>query len=272
MITFWKTAVLGLLLLTLNSFSTDEELILQKLEISKAATAGETAGRIALSFRNTPYVARTLEKPGEEKLVVNLRELDCTTFVENVLALTRSVQTDRLTTEQFEKNLAHYRYYQGLVNGYGSRLHYFSSFLQQLQTYGEAKLMAEQWGGVAYNKPIHFMTQHRNLYAQLADDDAFKLVEKIENELNEGNTYYIPKNKIASIESEMETGDVIGITTAKAGLDVSHEGFAYRKNGRIHLLHASTDQKKVVVSSEPLADYLARHRDQTGIIVARLNY
>ncbi len=272
MIKFWKTAVVGLLVLTLNSFSKDEELITQKLRIPKGVTAGETADRIALSFQNTPYVARTLEQPGQEKLVINLRQLDCTTFVENVLALTRSVQTDSLTTEQFEKNLAHYRYYQGKVNGYGSRLHYFSSFLQQLQTYGEAKLMAKEWEGEAYNKPIHFMTEHRNLYPQLADENAFKLVQKIENELNKVNNYYIPKNKIAAIESRMQTGDVIGITTAKAGLDVSHEGFAYRKNGRIHLLHASTDQKKVVVSSEPLANYLARHRDQTGIIVARLNY
>ena len=38
-------------------------------------------------FLGTPYVAGTLETKGAEHLVVNLREYDCVTFVENVVAL-----------------------------------------------------------------------------------------------------------------------------------------------------------------------------------------
>ena len=34
-----------------------------------------------------PYVAQTLEINKEEQLIVNLHQLDCTTYVENVLAL-----------------------------------------------------------------------------------------------------------------------------------------------------------------------------------------
>ena len=41
-------------------------------------------------LRGTPYVASTLEKRSRRALVVNLRELDCTTFAETVLALSRT--------------------------------------------------------------------------------------------------------------------------------------------------------------------------------------
>ena len=45
-------------------------------------------------FIGTPYVSKTLEKKGKEQLVVNLREMDCTTFVETVTALILSVQNN----------------------------------------------------------------------------------------------------------------------------------------------------------------------------------
>ncbi len=43
------------------------------------------------ALRGVPYVAKTLEKNSQEQLVVNLRQLDCTTYVETVLALARSM-------------------------------------------------------------------------------------------------------------------------------------------------------------------------------------
>jgi hypothetical protein len=52
-------------------------------------------------------------------------------------------------------------------------------------------------------------------------------------------------------------------------LDVVHVGFAKRHNNRIHLLHASLDEKKVVISSKPLAEYLIGNKNQSGIMVAR---
>ena len=54
---------------------------------------GELVVRIGETFVGTPYAPHTLEAPGEEGLVIELEELDCVTFVENVLALARFVQT-----------------------------------------------------------------------------------------------------------------------------------------------------------------------------------
>ena len=43
-------------------------------------------------FLGAPYVAGTLETKRAEHLIVNLREHDCVTFVENVVALARLVE------------------------------------------------------------------------------------------------------------------------------------------------------------------------------------
>ncbi len=81
---------------------------------------------------------------------------------------------------------------------------------------------------------------------------------------------YIPKNKLLSKESFIQTGDIIAITSSVGGLDIAHEGFAIRQNGRVYLLHASQDFGKVMVTKEPLVEYLSRHPKQTGVMISRL--
>ena len=55
-----------------------------------------------------PYVASTLEVNRKEQLVVNLRQLDCTTFVENSLALALTHQSGKKTFREFcKKNFVH---------------------------------------------------------------------------------------------------------------------------------------------------------------------
>ena len=64
-------------------------------------------------------------------------------------------------------------------------------------------------------------------------------------------------------------GDIIALATQIPGLDVTHTGIAIRgDDGRIHLLHASTEGR-VKVSEEPLADYLEGIKGNTGILVVR---
>jgi hypothetical protein len=74
---------------------------------------------------------------------------------------------------------------------------------------------------------------------------------------------------VRGIEKEIEDGDLIVFMAARDGLDVTHEGIAVRKNGRIYVLHASSEFGKVIFSKWPLADYLARNHGQSGIMVAR---
>jgi hypothetical protein len=81
--------------------------------------------------------------------------------------------------------------------------------------------------------------------------------------------YYIPKTKLVEFEDKLLDGDIAGITTDIEGLDISHTVLLIRKNNRIHLLHASSNAGKVVISEETLEDYLNNNRHSTGIMVAR---
>ena len=83
----------------------------------------------ALYFRETPYVAGTLERTDEEELVVNLHELDCMTLVENCLALSRTMQLPSPNYNSFEQELRQIRYRKGFINGYTSRLHYTTDWI-----------------------------------------------------------------------------------------------------------------------------------------------
>ena len=52
---------------------------------------------IARQFLDKPYVAHTLEVNDREQLVVNTRQLDCTTLVETVTALKLCIANDKRT-------------------------------------------------------------------------------------------------------------------------------------------------------------------------------
>ena len=53
---------------------------------SLTSQASHPIMEIARRYLGTPYVANTLEDEGSEELVINKQEVDCTTFVEYVLA------------------------------------------------------------------------------------------------------------------------------------------------------------------------------------------
>ena len=95
-------------------------------------------------------------------------------------------------------------------------------------------------------------------------------VKAYENYLNNQSMFGLAQDKIAENEHLLQSGDIIALATSINGLDVTHTGIATReKDGRIHLLHASTGSMEVEVSELPLADYLKGIKNNTGIMVAR---
>ena len=67
----------------------------------------------AKHFIDVPYKAGTLEQEKEERLTINLRELDCTTFVETVLALTLASKEVNADFNGFVSALRKIRYRDG---------------------------------------------------------------------------------------------------------------------------------------------------------------
>lgn len=246
----------------------NQAIFAEKIQVEKGSTKAATLMTVAQSFLGTPYVAHTLEQT-PEKLICNLREFDCYTFVESILAMTLARHHLR-TYLEFQMLLRQMRYREGHVDGYGSRLHYFLEWKQQGEAMGWYADITAQLGGIKYQPTINFMTMHRGLYSALEDDMALGTIQQVEQKLSNTAWYYLPKDKVASIESNLQDGDIVGITSGIAGLDFNHEGFILKKGNRAYLLHASSDAKKVVVSAEPLADYLQKIKKHNGIVVLRI--
>ena len=231
---------------------------------------GKTIVAIGKTFMGTPYVAKTLEIGKTETLVVNLQGLDCTTYVENVLAFALTLKNGTSSFDEFTKTLEIIRYKDGQLDGYASRLHYFSEWIANNEKKGLLKDITSEIGGKEITKPINFMSTHRDLYPFLSDDENFEKVKASENYLNNQLICILAQDEIAANEHLIQTGDIIALTTSINGLDITHTGIATReKDGRIHLLHASTGSMKVEVSKKPLAEYLKGIKKNTGIMVAR---
>jgi hypothetical protein len=240
---------------------------------------GEAIVRLGESFVGTPYRAGTLEGPGPERLIVNLHELDCVTFVETVLALTRFVRQggvevlgDSVIAQRiYEHHLRDIRYRASVIAGYASRLHYFSDWLAENAAAGHIEIVTASLGGVVDPRPITFMTGHAGSYPALSDSVTLAAIQGVESRLNGGPPrYVIPKDSIAGIVNGIRNGDIIAAATTAAGLDVSHTGFAIWKNGQLHLLHAPLTGQPVEISPLPLAERIKGISSQWGIMVARV--
>lgn len=222
------------------------------------------------SFIGTPYVGKTLEGQENETLVINLQELDCTTFVETVLALSRLPEQELGNFQAFGDTLQEIRYRGGNLDGYASRLHYFTEWIRDKEAMGMVLDLSRELGGIPLEKEINFMSSNRHLYPGLQEDEAFGEIKSIERQFKNHTVYFLPTQKVKEIESSLKSGDLVAMVTSIQGLDVSHTGILSREaNGRIHLLHASTGAMEVVVSPRPFTAYLENGKHTLGILVAR---
>lgn len=230
----------------------------------------------ARKFVGKPYVAHTLEVCDPECLVVNLRELDCTTFVETVCALALTHRQGGKHFKDYCRNLEKLRYWHGVTDGYCSRLHYFTWWMHDNIQKG---LVSEVTDPQCFTSPItvnnHYMSDHADQYRFLSGKaDRIREIRRLEQQYNRNDGFYLPESKTGWNARRLQcihSGDIVAIVTTKAGLDYSHLGFAvWGDDGRLHLLHASSAQKKVVEERRTLAAYLAGIKSSVGIRVLRL--
>jgi cell wall-associated NlpC family hydrolase len=230
---------------------------------------GDVVAALGSSFLGIPYVAHSLEGPGPESLVVNLRAFDCTTFMENCLVLARCVKLKIRSFEEYKGQLQLVRYRGGVIDGYASRLHYFTDWVQDNERKGVVRDVSESVGGTRAEKGIDFMSTHPSSYRQLSDTANVQRIREVEKRLTARGNPVVPKDRVPAVLGKIRNGDLIGTATSMAGIDVSHTGIAFRKEGTIKFLHAPLSGGAVQVSEGSLADYLAAHNAMTGVIVAR---
>lgn len=222
----------------------------------------------------TPYVAGTLDTTDKEQLVVHLDKADCTTFVETVLALTIADKQSERTFHAFKKALMMVRYRNGKLDGYISRLHYFSDWIKDNERKGLVKEYTSCLPSACKQRlDLDFMTTHIQSYPQLKANPFWVEIMKEQEKRWKGvEVDYLPKEylNLSSDELLIKNGDILAITTSIEGLDVVHVGFACWVDGQLHLLHASSLAGQVVLDVQSLYDYSYKKKAHTGVRAIRL--
>ncbi len=247
------------------------------LDATKATEGMSPEARVAYigkEFLGTPYVSGTLEGGDTETLTINLDEMDCTTYVETVMALAYTIGEGRTSWRDFAYNLERLRYRSGEMKGYGSRLHYPSDWVVDNVHRGNFKEVTGILAGCEHQvKSLDFITRNRDKYPALADSIAYDQIRNTELGYRNHRYPYIKTSKLAikDISSQLQEGDIILITTKTPGLDVQHMGIIVIEKGEPYLMHASSAAGSVVVDKRALKEYMRRNRSATGIRVLRLN-
>ncbi len=222
-----------------------------------------------------PYVAQTLEVNKEERLVVNTRGLDCTTYVETCVALTLTTRQGSTSYADYKHNLTNIRYRGGRIDGYPSRNHYFTQWINSNESLGIVEEISSPSSLFSSTQTIrlHYMSDHPSAYPMLKNNAAaLKQIAEYEQEDSGKTIHYIPRSKLDGTKQgelgAVHDGDILAIVTNKDGLDTSHLGIAkWGDDGKLHLLNASQLHKKVVLEPMTLYTYMGKHPTQLGVRV-----
>lgn len=228
---------------------------------------------IAESFIGYPYVAGTLDKMQQEHLTINIREFDCTTFVETVTALFLTAQETGGDFNEFCKKLELIRYRNGKCNDYASRLHYTSQWIADSAKRNIIEEIITPSHTATQNLWLNFMSTHPKSYPQLKEQPCLvNKIEECEAPFRGIEIRYIPKNLLNAPKAKLRIadGDILALVTTIEGLDVSHVGFAKWIDDKLHLLHASSGKGNVVLDKQTLYDYLSNKKNNPGIRVFRI--
>ena len=230
----------------------------------------------ARKFLGRPYVAATLEVADPEQVVVNLQGLDCATLVETSQALAMTRREGKTDVASYTRNLEKIRYFDGKNRGYTSRLHYLSFWMADLTKRKVAKeVLLPQTLTLPLEIRLNYMSTHADAYPFLKNHPERVLeIAQLERKYSGKVGRFLPKSNAGLSRQQLgaiHDGDIITVVTQKAGLDYSHQGIAFWGNdGKLHMLHASSERKRVIADERTLEDYLKRISHARGIRVFRI--
>ena len=237
---------------------------------------GQRTAAVGRLLCGTPYRGFTLEIDDRiEAPSVNLRGLDCWTFFEISLATARLLDEppEAWTPQNLLKYIELDRYRGGHCDGYLTRLHYLEDWAQDNQRRGLVLDLTRQLGGVRAPHSAVEMQRAWKSYRQMrANPDLRAGIARMENRIAATPFYFIPKSRVAAIEPQLQSGDIISICSHDGGLiGTSHVGLAYRTpDGVLRLMHASAPHNAgKVILDQRLSGYLNHFKAEAGIMVAR---
>lgn len=196
----------------------------------------------------TPYLADRLigSATRPEEFVVDLRGVDCLSFLEYVTALSQSNSLDG-----FLLALVHTRYNNEIIS-FPTRRNFFSDW-------AHAHPFLAQDITPSLSSKVVTVTKYLN---QKADGSLYLPGISVKKR----RISYLPSTALPSALPLLKTGDLIGIYSGLPGLDVSHTGFAIWRSGQLFFRNASSLKRNRCVVDTPLNEYV---HGKIGLVVLR---
>jgi len=225
-------------------------ILIKDISNKKNLSQSDRISLISARFLGTPYQGNRLYGSNDiiEELVIDFRGLDCFTYLDYVAAL----QTSH-SQNDFLKKIVKTRYVNGNIS-FDNRKHFFTDWANREYS------IAEDITAKISPKTI---TCIKLLNEKTKDKKYLPGIPIISRSIT-----FIPNSAIDNtLVSTLESGDLIGIYTPLAGLDVSHVGFFIITDQGPVFRHASSDKENESVVDSPFIPYLLK---KTGIIVLRM--
>lgn len=237
---------------------------------------GPRIARIAREFAGTPYVAWTLEVHDSiECPSANLNGLDCWTLFELALGIARMLERPHaaFAPSHLLQELQWTRYRAGHCGGsYVDRMHYLTEWFIDNQARGNVRDLTRSLPGAQRltGRISREMSAGWSQYRYLKHNpELVPAIVQMEERVTALPVFYIPKAKVASMESKLADGDIAGIVTTAQGGVCSHVGLIIKdEKGRPMFFHASRNYRKVTFEGT-ISTYLNTYTSHAGLIVVR---
>ncbi|MFF2083422.1 N-acetylmuramoyl-L-alanine amidase-like domain-containing protein [Nocardia sp. NPDC058176] len=224
-----------------------DELLAVRAEAGDIPRA-ELIERLSARLLGTPYGANMLigSATEPEQLVIDLRRVDCFTYLDYLDAASRSADREEFTT-----NLIATRYTEGRVE-FAQRKHFFTDWATT------PRIAATD---ITADLSSAAVTVTKHLNAKADGSTYLPGIPVVDRAIT-----HIPSAAVdGAVRERLRTGDYLGAYTPDAGLDVTHVGIIVQTPSGPVFRNASSLADYQVLDT-PLADYL---RTVPGIVVLR---
>lgn len=241
-----------------------------------ALPLGRRTVTVGRALTGTRYGNYTLEIDDHiEAPSVNLYALDCWTFYEVSLAFARMIATHPAPWSPVEllRMVEMERYRNGRCDGsYLCRMHHLEEVFADNQRRGLGTNVTRSLGGVPVRRNVREMQIAWRSYRYLRSNPSLRSgIAKVEGRVSRLPVSYIPKHRVAGIESRLQDGDVLAIASKDDSGYTSHVGLAVRSGSTCRFMHATSsyDKGRCCIVDTRISAYLGEKSDNMGLIVFR---
>ncbi len=159
------------------------------------------------------------------------------------------------------------------MGDFTTRLHYTTDWFVDNEAKGVVKILTPDLPGAEpFTQKVGIMSQHPENFRQLAaHPELLREIRLAEDRINARSLKYLPMDKLKAAEPLLQTGDIVGVATTEAGIDIAHTGLCIKdEQGVVHFMDASSSRRQMKVTLEPeISTCLNWSSKLTGVMFAR---